>query len=411
MLHTGCMTMPSPAESSVKVPVIFDAGSLRTKAADPEEDLISDVSLMIFDADGNAEECLWLPEAGAGTTVCLTRGKSYSIRACANFGYRVYADKLQELDEVTYHMAYPDEYREGMPMYAAIDGFIAGESEHLTVSFERLMAKISLNIDRSRLSDDVHMNVLSARIGNCPKSVRISGPSRISSHDQCFAAGFSRGEFETVPLNVSGPGRISGMVDLYMLENMQGDMTPEISEDQEKVFSPDDPRSGTCSYVEMELEYMSDTKYSASRNLIYRFYLGDGRNNLDVQRNCRYTITVRPENDGLSGNGWRVDKSGLMDRGPVTFASYPESYIRADVGDKVHVWCEFTPAHAPFDVGISYMEDDKAEGIYDYEIDADGHGAVLTLTGPGTGLIYMKAGDPVNEAALFVIEVNLPEGT
>ena len=55
--------------------------------------------------------------------------------------------------------------------------------------------------------------------------------------------------------------------------------------------------------------------------------------------------------------------------------------------------------------------EDKAEGIYDYEIDPDGHGAVLTLTGPGTGLIYMEAGDPVNEAALFVIEVNLPADT
>lgn len=411
MLQTGCMPLPAPAEKAVNVPVLFEAGSIATKATDPQEDLISDVSLMIFDADGNAEECLWLPEAGERTTVSLTRGNSYSIRACANFGYRVYADRLQELDEVTYHMAYPDEYKEGMPMYAAIDGFIAGESGPLMVSFERLMAKISLNIDRSRLSDDVLMNVVSARIGNCPKSVRISGPSRISSHDQCFAAGFSRGEFETVPLNVSGPERISGTVDLYMLENMQGYMVPEISEDQEKVFPPDDPRSGVCSYVELELEYMSDTKYSASENLIYRFYLGDGRNNLDVERNCHYTVTVRPEDDGLSGDGWRVDKSGLMDRGPVTFASYPDSYIRGDVGDKIHVWCEFTPVQTPFDVGISYMEDDKAEGIYDYEIDADGHGAVLTLTGPGTGLIYMKAGDPINEAALFVIEVNLPEDT
>ena len=411
MLQSGCMPVPAPEERSIEVAVSFQAGSIRTKASDPDEDLISDVSLMIFDADGNAEACLWLPQAGQGTTVKLIKGNSYSIRACANFGYRVYADRLHELDEVTYHMAYPDEYRKGMPMYASIDGFVAGESENIRVVFERLMAKISLKMDRSRLSEDVVMNVRAARIGNCPKSMLVCGPSKVSSHDQCFAAGFSRGEFETVPLNVSGPDRVSGSVDLYMLENMQGDIYPEISQDQEKVFSPDDPRSSTCSYVELELEYMSDTKYSVSGNLIYRFYLGDGRNNLDVERNCHYTITVRPEDDGLSGDGWRVDKTGITDRGPVTFAAYPESYIRGDIGDKIHVWCEFTPAHAPFDVGVSYMEEDKAEGIYDYEIDPDGHGAVLTLTGPGTGLIYMEAGDPVNEAALFVIEVNLPADT
>ena len=72
------------------------------------------------------------------------------------------------------------------------------------------------------------------------------------------------------------------------------------------------------------------------------------------------------------------------------------------------IWCEFTPEDTPFDVGEEYMKDDKANGIYDYEIDPDGHGATLTLTGPGRGLIYMSAGKPVDESALYVIEVNLP---
>ena len=55
------------------------------------------------------------------------------------------------------------------------------------------------------------------------------------------------------------------------------------------------------------------------------------------------------------------------------------------------------------------MENDKRDGIYDYVLDEDGHGAMLTLTGPGSGLIYMSAGAPVNEAALWYIEVNQPE--
>ena len=58
---------------------------------------------------------------------------------------------------------------------------------------------------------------------------------------------------------------------------------------------------------------------------------------------------------------------------------------------------------------LEYMENDKKSGIYDYVLDNDGHGAVLTLTGPGSGLIYMSAGPPVNESALWFIEVNLPQ--
>jgi hypothetical protein len=33
----------------------------------------------------------------------------------------------------------------------------------------------------------------------------------------------------------------------------------------------------------------------------------------------------------------------------------------------------------------------------------------LTLTGPGSGLIYMEAGPPINDGALFLIEVNTPK--
>ena len=199
---------------------------------------------------------------------------------------------------------------------------------------------------------------------------------------------------------------VSGEVSLYMLENMQGQMYPSVETDEEKTFPSGDLRSEICSYIELELEYRSAQHYSSTKNLIYRFYLGDSLNNLDVERNHHYHITVCPEDDGLSGNGWRVDKSGLANNDSAALTAHPDSYLRGNIGDKIHIWCELNPSWATFDVGQEYMEDDKAEGIYDFTIDDDGHGATLTLTGPGTGLIYMKAGDPINDAALFIIEVN-----
>ena len=407
-LIQSCLRIPISAIKTNDIKFIFDAGQMMTKSADPDEIKITDISLLIFDADGNIEECIWFPDAVKETTVSLIKGNRYHIRACANFGYPIYADHIDELNEVTYYLAYPDEYQEGIPMFASIDNIKSEKSAMITVPFERLMAKISLRMDRSLLSEDVNMNVISARIGNCPKSVKICGPSRITSHDQCFASGFWKGEFDTTPMNLIGPDKTSEMVSLYMLENMQGDIIPSLDSDQEKIFPPEDPRNMICSYIELELEYMSSSKYTSTRNLIYRFYLGDSRNNLDVERNCHYNITIRPEDDGLSGDGWRVDKSGILDREPISFAAYPSDYIRGDIGEQVHIWCEVSPADTPFDIGWEYLEDDKAEGIYNYEIDKDGHGVTLTLTGPGTGLIYMSAGEPVNDAALFIIEVNTP---
>lgn len=380
---------------------------LVSRAMDPQEELISDVSIMIFDETGMAEECIWIPQAQEHIEVTLVKGKRYHVRACANFGYQVYADRLNELDEVRYHMAYPDEYREGIPMCAEENDVIISEDALILLTFKRLMAKISIRIDRSKLSDDIEMDVRSVRIGNCPKSVKVFGESCISGSDQCFTSGFSRTDYQTDILNRSDIDGKSGRVSLYMLENMQGKFPDTITSDTEKVFDKDDPRSEQCSYIEMEMDYHS-SRYASTTPLIYRFYLGENMNNLDVERNCHYDITVCPENDGLSDDGWRVDKSGLEETGEVYFKAYPQDYIRGNIGDKIHIWCEFSPANTSFDVGLEYMEDDKAEGIYDYELDPDGHGATLTLTGPGRGLIYMEAGAPIDDAALFVIEVNKP---
>lgn len=395
------------AMETEEVTIRFRAASLSNRSADPDENKISDISLMIFDINGDAEECIWLPDRNETCKVRLIKGKEYIFCACANFGYQVYADHIDELEEITYYMAYPDEFHDGIPM-AAMERITIGEADELDIHLEKLMAKISIRMDRSRLSDGVEMNVRGLKIGNCPKSARPFARNAIKDSDDCFPIGFYRNDLETDILNRNISKGLSGEISVYMLENMQGKMNENIKEDSQKVFDADDPRRESCSFIEMEIEYLSESIYSTGKGLIYRFYLGEDLNDLNVERNCHYHITVSPEDDGLSEDSWRVDKSLLHEFGPPMFKAYPSAYIQGDIGDKIHIWCEFSPWNAPFDVGISDMEYDKERGIYDYVIDEDGHGALLTLTRPGRGQIYMEAGDPINEAALFIIEVNLP---
>ena len=401
----------SPVHETIRkkdVRIRFTSTDIEVKAYDPDEDLISDLSVFIFDESGELEGDFRSEGGEDSFDTSLLIGKEYTICACANFGYRIYADNLERLEEVRYHMAYPDDYRNGMPMSAREEIVLGEDDDEISLSLRRLMAKISIQIDRGHLSEDVSMYVRSVRIGNCPRSAAVFTENKTRDEDDCFPVGFIRKDEEVYGLNSSLDGGLSREISLYMLENMQGELDSPISSDNEKVFDEDDHRRETCSYIEMDIEYISDRYYSTRKGLLYRFYLGEDRNNLDVERNCHYHITVTPEDDGLSDDGWRVDKSGLNEYGPISFKAYPSEYIVGDIGDKIHIWCDVSPRSTPFDVGISYMEDDKAEGIYDYEIDEDGFGATLTLTGPGRGLIYMEAGEPVNEAALFVIEVNLP---
>ena len=399
----ACISYADPAQ----VTIVFSRALAQTKSSAPEEEKISDISLMIFDESGNAEECMFLDKGISRISTTLVADKRYTFCACANFGRQIYADHIDELQELVFRMAYPDEYKEGIPL-AAMQSLLITEDCSIEIALERLMAKISLSMDRSHLDEDVEMFVRAARIGNCPRYVKPFTDSRIRDKDDTFPVGFSLNDVQTSDLNINVEKDRSKEVSLYMFENMQGTADIHIGHDRDKVFDKGDPRKDICSYIEMEIEYLSSEKKSGSKGLVYRFYLGEDRNSFDVRRNTCYHITVTPENDGLSEDSWRVDQSDITDIGPSYFKAWPSSYIQGNIGDSVHIWCDFSPADAPFDVGASYMEDDKAEGIYDYVIDDDGHGAVLTLTGPGRGLIYMEAGAPVNDAALFIIEVNQP---
>ena len=403
MLFPSCAIDNREAEISI----LIGETALKTKSRLPDEEKISDVGILIYDVYGRLEHSSY--HTGQNVFQAkLLKGERYEIRAFVNFGYKITAQHIEELEDLQFHLAYPDEYKNGIPMVAATDLVINGDSQ-IVLEPVRLMSRISLKMDRSKLSEDVRMDVSSVRIGNCPKKVKVFGNSRAESEDDCFTAGYSHSGSECSALNTEDSKRMSDEVSLYMLENMQGRFSENgIDSDEDKIFEDYDKRQKICSYVEIGLEYSSPAWTSMTGPLIYRFYLGEDRNSLDVERNCHYHITVSPEDDGLKENSWRVDKTGLQYTGETSLVKYPSGYINGNIGDRIHLGCIVTPSHAPFDIGREYLEDDKAEGIYDYEIDTDGHGVTLQLTGPGTGLVYMEAGDPINEAALFIIEVNLP---
>lgn len=410
ILHGCYPDMTEGAYSEVMID--FNDSGFISRAMDPEENRINDASILVYDCNGMLEEALWYRDwhEDEGIKLRLLSGKEYRFITCVNFGYRICPESMDALSDLRFHIAYPDEYREGIPMTGDTGLILIEANSRISLELTRLMAKVSLRIDRRKLSDNVEMKIRSVEIGNCPKSAMAFAPSKAEDPDECFSMGFFRNPEECSPLNQMAETGISKTVNVYLLENLQGRFgDEEIHEDSGKVFGKDDPKQQTCSYVELGIDYVSPDWKSSDRGLIYRFYLGEDRNSLNVERNCHYRITICPEDDGLKEDSWRVDKSNLTYNGPVSFRSWPESYIRGNIGDKVHLRCTFTPSFAPFDIGMEELMEDKQNGIYDFEVDKDGHGVTLTLTGPGRGLVYMEVGEPVNEAAMWVIEVNLPD--
>lgn len=405
---TGCIPEGREADTGKAVRATITLADMDISSKSLESRSVDEVSLLVFDQDGLAERCITYG-GDEDIGIDLISGRTYSFYALADFGYPVFADDISEMDELTYHLETPMEAMTREAFCGRVHGLEISEDMSVTVPMKRMTAKISIEMDRSRLAENVSLEITEVSIGNCPRQARVFGANRVLGESECFPKGYSLRGKEVSPLNLEDERGRSGKVSLFMLENMQGDISDLKPEDEkDKIFKEDDPRRKTCSYLEIHMNYLSQNHFSNGGPLIYRFYLGDGPFNVDIERNCHYRFTICPENEGLDEDSWRVDKTYIHEFGPSRFASFPDSYIRGDIGDTLHLYCEFHPPHTPFEIDLEELEYDKSQGIYDYMIDEDGHGVRLILTGPGTGIVYMEAGDPVNEAAMWVVEVNLP---
>lgn len=371
--------------------IILKAPDSGTKAALPEEDKVHDMNILAF-AEGGLEKSLWESriqgEGDLEFDISLVKGRTYTIAAFANLGKRLRPEDYAELENTIVEMHEEEGFRGGLPMGAIIYDIVPDDDGSITMELVRMTAKISLRMDRSRLSKDVRISVRKIRIGNCPRYVSVIGPSKAGSYHDVFERGFELTPDQCRSMNLSGHAGLSDEVSVYMFENMQGeDLTVD-----------------SASFIEMEMDYLSTELISYDSPLIYRFYIEDEDGGYDIERNCHYHFTIIPEGDGLSKDGWMIDKSGI---GPVipVFNIMPGGLVEGHVGDTVRVWCECYPRTAPFDPGYEELAYDKSRGIYDYKVDDDGHGVTLYLKKPGAGIVYMSAGEPINRSGMALINV------
>ena len=308
------------SEEEIEVQLCF-SGIKEVKSVDPGPDVVNDLNIFVLNGEGILEEHKYIalqdswPGTG-GSSVCkirLIKGLRYSIAAFANFGHRIDGIKnAEELNKYRYHLTYPDEYSRGLPMCGKVEKLLAGQENNIEIGLERLMSRISLRIDRTRLSKGVTFNVRSVRIGNCPKSILVMGNSRAQNNMDVFNVGFIKSYGEVDDLNRDKEPGVSKEVSVYMFENMNGDLLPEAVKDKDKVLDKMPYMAEICSYIEIKAEYISPSFTNLPGDyLIYRFYLGAGKGNFDIKRNCHYKYTIRPEGSGLDENSWRVDIQGL----------------------------------------------------------------------------------------------------
>ena len=410
-LVIGCTSWEQEGRYAETWLVLDPESGVPTRSALPDDRLVSDINLLVFNAEGLLEDRRYytsrqftVTDGTIGLGATLLTGSPYDIFVAANVGYALPALSRDAVEAYRYYLAYPDEYRRGLPMSGRLDGFVSGGAAEVRIPLVRTMARIDLNLDRTRLDSDVTFQVTSVVIGNGPSSVMLFSDSKAESATQVFASGFSLDGQQVQALNVDQSPGVSGTVSLYLPENLQGDLLT--TDDENDKYFTEGPYGQVCSYLEIRGSYHSDTWHTrAGEPLVYRFYLGDGPGNFDVSRNTACRVTVHLEGNGLGEDGWRVDKSRLI---PETrFDLHPAAYNECRSGDDFHLWCDVSPPDTHFEIEpVAWDDDEQVHDLYTFDIDRDGHGLTIHTHKGGSVLVYFKAGPPVDRDTLALLVID-----
>lgn len=268
----------------------------KTKSQLPSGDNVNDLNVWVFNSKGTLEKQYYFDSKdialkGLSFDISLINGESYNIYSCANMGYAIKEQALSQILAQRYFLAYPDEYSTGIPMSGILENALADENFTFTVPLRRMMARVSIQMDRSALDKDATIKVHSVSVGNCAKSALIFKSSRALSDDDFFTPGFYLDLNQCAPLNTYDENGRSGSVETYLLENVIGKQSYTLS-----------------SFIHIVMEYSSpEYPPEASRRLIYHFHPGE-KGTWDIYRNKHYHVIVLPEGDGMSHLGtWEVE--------------------------------------------------------------------------------------------------------
>ena len=410
-LVIGCNSWDRDGKRAGTALVLDVCCGIPTRSSLPDDRLVSDINLLIYNAEGLLEERRYLSarqftveDGTIPLKTTLLTGAAYDIFVAANIGYALPALSRQAIDAYRFYFAYPDEYSRGIPMSARLDAYVSGGEAEVRIPLVRTMARIDLALDRTELRSDVTFQVTSVTIGNGPSSVLLFGDSKAESATQVFAGGFTLDGRQVQALNIDQTPGVSGTVSLYLPENLQGDLL-ETGEETEKHFT-EGPYGQVCSYLEIRGTYHSDTWHTrAGEPLVYRFYLGDGPGNFDVYRNTACQVTVHLQGTGLEEDGWRVDKHSLI---PETrFDLHPAAYNECRSGEDFHLWCDVSPPDTYFEIEpVAWDDDERVHDLYTFDIDRDGHGLTIHTRKGGSVMVYFKAGAPVNRDTLALLVID-----
>lgn len=311
-LAVGCvkeMDDPLVREDSVIELIQEPSPQTKSSVSGVAADAVNNLTVAVFDnTTGMLADVLYFNPASS-MKLSLVKGKTYAVCAVANVG------DLSSLIRSTYaslnafkslplsFASFAGVTAGGFPMASKSVSVVKGGDSSAPLTMEKLVAKYTVNIDRSALAAGSTVTVKSMNIRQAALSAR---PFADASERK--AGTVSDGDY-AVASDVSSLNS-GGAITLYLLENRQGALLPGNADPKSKIPATQ-AQKDVCTYLEMVCSYARTDK--RADNVTYRIYLGENNtSDFSIVRNTVYTLTLRPTDAGIDQPSWRLDPGDIL---------------------------------------------------------------------------------------------------
>lgn len=289
------------SETPVVVPFILRSEYPNIRSSVMPDDSIKDITLMAYSDGVLIDDCVSLQSDSV--FLRLERRRAYNFYALANVGEFVPPASEKDLCSSCLPVEPTCCSDDSFPMSWSKIGCVVNGENPIEMCFERLAAKIVLNVD----CQVEGLEIVSAVLKQVPLSIMPFAQGGSKSKFGKVADGDYATDEDIVCLN-SG-----GSVCLYMLENMQGTLLPSNDDPMMKVLEEYSEAAKLCSYLEIKCRYADGSLKEG--DVLYRAYLGkDNVRNFDVERNHVISVSLVLTEAGISiCDSWKIDASGVQD--------------------------------------------------------------------------------------------------
>ncbi len=288
----------------ISVKVGFSGMQAVTKSGySASETALRNLTLMVFASDGSLSACTYTDDLTEDAVLSIPTG-TYTFAAAANLGdLRSEVGSLSDWQSLTANIT-TAMLNDAFPMSGSVSKTVSASSTTVNIPLERLVAKYTLELDRSDILEGV-LTLKGVTLRNVAKVVRPASCWGVTSSSQIASSGDSATAADVTSLNGDGSAVF------YVPENRQGIET-SITSSGDKI--PSHPFtsvfSGLCTYLEVYCTYYDGE--SEIYDITYRMYLGgNATTDFNVTRNTAYTITLCPCSDNIRDATWKCENELL----------------------------------------------------------------------------------------------------